>query len=1328
MTNRWRTGCRRTLFTHKLLFVHVAILAFIQILAIPISLEAEELIYNFDRFAQKQGLSQGQVFDIKQDVNGRIWVATYSAGITIIDGNKETYLTKADGLPGSSTTSLYRDYQNNMWIGTNKGVCYYDGYSIKTPSTIQNNETLSVWDIEEDSNHTIWLATDQGIWFVRNDTIRPYNQELIQYPFYHISKQPSEKQLWFLSGVVGIYSLENHVIKEQDINLSNDIIVEVIYFINDNHLLLGTTTGLIEIKRENEEASIIKKTLKNKHVVSIAFDSDNQLWAGTDEDGLFIFDKAGDIKQITAYQGIGHNRIYSLFKDENENMWVGTDGAGVSLFKGFQFSELRIDELHQPSFITALHIDKKGNLWGGTENQGIVRLSKNGIKHHNTTNGLIDNNVRSVTSDDYGKVYIATNNGITIINNHNKSYLRKPKDLVTNLIEHLLIDYKGRLWAGSFGHGVQCVTDQKLFSSANGLTGDYIWDIFESSDNKLYIGTDEGVTIIENDRIIDTINIEDGLLNQAVSDITEDRFGNIWIAAEEGLYCYNKEKSKYYPLEKLGNSNIIYSVITDLFNHVLIGTENGIIVLNTDEEGNIISTKRYSKNEGFFGIECNANAVTIDKTGNIYWGTTQGITKQIAAQNWHTQMVSSPRITAIEISEKQGEVYKYADSITPYSLLPINLKLPHNKNNITIQIGSSELFHKEKMRFRYKLEGLDKEWSVPGTQTHINYNHLSPGVYTFAVQSLHADFPQLEADTSYYTFKINTPIYSTWWFRIIIFVTGTSIILLLWNYRIYALRRRKITLQKLVRERTSQLSEQKNALEKANREIRQSAELKEEFLANTSHEMRTPLNVVIGFSNLLLNENLTILQKKYTENIRHSGEHLKVIIGDLLDLSVIEANKLKMVNKPFNYRRVIINTFNMLKSGGEIKGLKMSLNIGKPANNVIGDAVRLTQIVSNLLRNAIKFTENGFVEIKTYETPIDNTTTQLHILIKDSGIGIPENKFGQIFKSFTQVTGKLTRKYGGAGLGLSIVKKLVDLHNGSINLASTNGEGSIFHVTLKYEISQSAERSLVKNTKIEKDHALAGKKILIVDDNEINLSLAIETLTQYNTSIITEVAYNGIEACKLVDKNSYDLVIMDIQMPEMNGYEATTQIRKRRDEKAKIPILGMTAHAMKDERKKCIDIGMNDYLSKPFSPNTLLHKIKSLLQIDATEEVGHNPNGQPNIPMFKHLDIQKIKAIVGDSLEKEQKYLKMLQQTVPVTMQKMTDGIAQENLQQIKVTAHSLKSTFRYYGADKLTQLCLEIEKQATEIQFESIPNLAIEVLEQWKKIEQELDVYFKNS
>ncbi|MCK4661444.1 MAG: tetratricopeptide repeat protein [Bacteroidales bacterium] len=391
---------------------------------------------------------------------------------------------------------------------------------------------------------------------------------------------------------------------------------------------------------------------------------------------------------------------------------------------------------------------------------------------------------------------------------------------------------------------------------------------------------------------------------------------------------------------------------------------------------------------------------------------------------------------------------------------------------------------------------------------------------------------------------------------------------------------------------------QSEIINKANKEIIRNTKLKELFFASTSHEIRTPINVIVGFTNLLLNSKLSTKQKSYIENIRNSGKNLLVIINDILDFSKIEAKRLKIKMLEFNLFKLIDSFYNSIKIRSDEKKLDLILETdNKLPEFVIGDPVRLTQILTNLVANAIKFTsENGKIKIKVELINDNQNQVKIRFKISDTGIGIHENKIQNIFENYTQANIETTRTYGGTGLGLSIVKNLIELQNGEISVESELGKGSTFSFTLNYTKSDGKKLPEKPDKfKIDKVKEINKMSILLVDDNVINRTLAIDTIHLFNDKIMIDEAVNGKIAVDLINRNEYALVLMDIVMPVMNGYEATNIIRNKLPApKNKIPILGMTANILEEERKKCLSIGMNEYITKPFEPKDLFSKIMEL--------------------------------------------------------------------------------------------------------------------------------------
>ncbi|HEX5002317.1 MAG TPA: response regulator [Bacteroidia bacterium] len=372
-----------------------------------------------------------------------------------------------------------------------------------------------------------------------------------------------------------------------------------------------------------------------------------------------------------------------------------------------------------------------------------------------------------------------------------------------------------------------------------------------------------------------------------------------------------------------------------------------------------------------------------------------------------------------------------------------------------------------------------------------------------------------------------------------------------------------------------------------------SEKFKQQFLANMSHEIRTPMNSVIGITNLLMRSGLNADQRNYLNMIKAASEQLMAIINDILDISKIEAGKLQLEKIPINIEQILKNVRDILVMRANEKNLEIRI-VSDPglAPSYLGDPFRLTQILLNLAGNSIKFTENGFIELKVEQRISVAGLTTLTFSVTDTGIGIAPEKQVSIFESFTQAESDTSRKYGGTGLGLAISKQLVELHGGKIDVKSTSGKGTVFYFSIDYEPGITIESVKTKAFDIS---SLNGIKILLTEDNEFNKIVAEDTLNKYLEGITIDHASNGRVAIEKVNQNKYDLVLMDIQMPEMDGYEATQAIRKMASEKNRIPIIAMTANATPEEIKKCFDSGVDGYVSKPFVHDDLFYQISEAI-------------------------------------------------------------------------------------------------------------------------------------
>ena len=392
--------------------------------------------------------------------------------------------------------------------------------------------------------------------------------------------------------------------------------------------------------------------------------------------------------------------------------------------------------------------------------------------------------------------------------------------------------------------------------------------------------------------------------------------------------------------------------------------------------------------------------------------------------------------------------------------------------------------------------------------------------------------------------------------------------------------------QQRLEEQATYIREQNGQLVQAKKKAEQEAAAKTAFLSNMSHEIRTPMNAVIGMTNILLQSAPRPDQLDHLKTIGFSAENLLVVINDILDFSKIEAGKLEIEYVNFNILEACQNIYRTLEAKAQDKNLHFRLDFDEDIPNfVVGDPTRLSQILINLLNNALKFTPKGHVIFQVKKLHNGDGEVILQFLVQDTGIGIPKEKQDMIFESFSQTDTKTTRLYGGTGLGLAITKRLLELQGSSIRVNSEVNVGSTFYFNMLYQIGEKPVSQIIDKKTPPKDLPKFpdGKRILLVEDNPMNVKVAMHFLKIWNLFI--EVATDGEEALRMVQESRYDLVLMDLQMPRMDGYEATRQIRQLNPERyQRLPIVALSASALSEFKVSAFEAGMNDFLSKPFRP------------------------------------------------------------------------------------------------------------------------------------------------
>lgn len=540
-------------------------------------------------------------------------------------------------------------------------------------------------------------------------------------------------------------------------------------------------------------------------------------------------------------------------------------------------------------------------------------------------------------------------------------------------------------------------------------------------------------------------------------------------------------------------------------------------------------------------------------------------------------------------------------------------------------------------------------------------------------------------------------------------------------------------------EKSAKLQERNHELVKANERIKANSKLKEIFLTNMSHEIRTPLNAINGYTNLLLQAHslLTEKQYEYLKNIQLSGKNLLVLINDILDISKIEAGKLTLEAIDFDLHQTIEDFIKSINVKAREKQIQLFHFIEKSVpQHLRGDPYRLIQILNNLVGNGIKFTnEGGIVELQVKLDKEFEAGVRLYFSVRDTGIGIKKEKQQVIFDNFAQASIDTTRQYGGTGLGLAIAKQLVEMQNGKITLESQSGRGTTFYFWIDYEKTDTTailpEHKEVNDEEIYKKFASYSMKILLVEDNKLNREIAIDTLKLHNDRIHITTAKNGKEAIAKVLTTDFDAIIMDIQMPEMDGIKATEYIRKKLpSQKSSVPIIGLSAHAMKTEKDKCLNAGMNDYITKPFSPQHLIDLLIELAAPKSPKEeadtVENTKKSEPEF-QFKYLNLSYLPEAYTTDTKNKRKILTMSYDSISQEMENLNEAATKNDMSKIVAIAHTLKNLVYYLGLLNLRELFISIETDAKAELHEKVKSDIAEAQKIWKPAKIELGKYLQN-
>ena len=1355
--------------------------------------------------ANQNSLSDDRAHVIYQDKSGVIWVGTYAGGLNRFDPISQTFtrFQYSDDDPYSLSHnrvwSVVEDKAGNLWVGTDNGLNRLDRKTglfthykndPGTPRSLSNNEARWLF---VDSNGTMWVSTSGGL-----NSYDPVGDDFTRY----------------------VHDPANNA------SISNDIAYKICED-QYNRLWIGTkgidNGGLNMFDPQTQQFTSfafnpgIPSSISHNDIRDVFIDRAGILWIGTRGGGVNKLDlKPIKFQHVSRNPNIANTlhgtTVFSLAEDTLGNLWIGTDGGGLNTYSPrtglFTYYDTQNSTLSNDS-VLAIQIDHDGFLWLGTKGDGLNRFNPHTgeftVYQNDPANprSLSNDQVYALLTDQDGRLWIGTDNGLNLFNPADETFTRfmsdpqDSKSLSNKSVLSLMQGQDGAVWVGTWGGGVnkmvigssgvpQYTVYKRELNNINSLSNDEVTALLEDRNHNVWIGTNGGLNKLDpSTGTITRYLQDDGLPGNDIAGILEDTSGMLWISTASGLARFD--------------------AVHQTFNS-------------------------YDTTDGLQSNQFKDGAAFRSSTGQLYFGGVNGYSYFNPSDIRNNEIAPPVVLTSFKIFEQPVEL--------PLSVSYLQeIELTYKDKLFSFEFAALDYTNTAKNSFAYKMDGFDLDWINSGQRNYASYSNLDAGEYVFRVKAANSDGTWNENGIEL-RIVISPPWWGTWWFRVLAAISLLAAIVLVFQWRTKAILARQYHLEQVVAERTRELVVAKELADSA-------TQAKADFLANMSHEIRTPMNAIIGFSGLALKTGLDKRQKDYIQKIQQSGTHLLGIINDILDFSKIEAGKLSVEKSEFELEKVMENVSNLISDAAYSKNLELLFQIDPNIPKyLIGDPLRLGQVIVNYTNNAVKFTEKGEVLISVNiveETPQD---VLVRFSVKDTGIGLTEEQIGKLFQSFQQADTSTSRKFGGTGLGLAISKQLANLMGGEVGVESEFGKGSTFWFTARLglgkttcggllpeadllgravlvvddnedsrtvlqemlvcltfkvnsvssgkraleEIRSAAEfgqpyevilldwrmpvmdgiktagaiqkmqlnpaphlvlmsaygreelfkearlagledvlvkpisPSMLFNTMIHllsggiapvsnelpeestADAGMAagrGHTILLVEDNEINQELAIALLSSAGFRV--SAADNGQQALDMLEQQTFDAVLMDMQMPVMDGITATREIRKR-DKFKTLPIIAMTANVMQPDINKCIESGMNDHIAKPIDADELVNKLIKWIGVKSanigTESLGTTPDtketkASPDIelPTVDGLDTNLALKRMGGQKSLYLKLLSKYTETQQNISQQVQLALERNDYETAERLAHTTKGVSANIGAIRVQAIAADLEQ-----------------------------------
>ncbi len=1039
---------------------------------------------NFSSFSKLQGLRHDQVRSIAQDKTGKIWLGT-DDGLTAYDGKYFSHYTKDQGLTNNLILSVFTDSNQNIWIGTfGGGVQKYDGKYLYTFSVANGLVSNVINCIFEDSRGKMWFGTAGGISVYDGNTITNYTvAEGLSQNYIRDILEDNSGRIWISTNAAGISvfdgtSFSNY--SEKEGLLQNNVFT--LFKDKSGNIWLGTARNTL--MKFNGSDFIHYPGYKNNgsgadFIRTIIQDNSGNLWIGTEQGGLSLFNETTFIN-FTDKDGLSSNMIRCSLLDINGNLWFGTRGAGLIKYDGRLFTHLTKNEGLSNSRVMSVLENEPGDMWLGTFGGYVTRITtieSAGLKqryysYYNEQDGLLNSRIYSILKDSKGNIWFGTDGGgASVFDGKTMKTYTEKQGLCSDTVRKIIEDREGNIWFATYGSGVSKFDGDYFYnySKDQGLSSNSILSMLEDSDGRIWLATGDAGLCMLNNGIFTHYSTAQGFFNNTVYSILQDRSGIIWFGTGgSGVVSYDGNTFLSYPELISENNEYVLSIYQASDSNIWLGTRFGPVVIDAssiDSSGIIsreIITRKYIYEDGFTGIGCNAGAITETNDRTIWIGSNDRLT---AYHNEGELNVSAPlniQITGIklfneelpwtELIGKQDttimlhngmEVGKFRfNEIQNWNGLPDDLSLRYNNNYLTFNYIAVSVTHNSKIRYQYKLVGLEENWNLPTERTEVSFGNLAPGHYIFKVKTV--DNNELGSAETEYSFSIRAPWYRSVWFYILIILFILIVIFAYIQYKVRRLELDKQLLQKKVEEQTFEISRKNEELIILNSE-------KDKFFSIIAHDLRGPFSGLMMLTQEMA-EGIQDLNKEEIRDIlkviQSSSTNLFRLLENLLFWARMKQGKIPFNPENLEMESLVRESLSLLILQSEVKKIEITRNIPEGLN-IYADRNMILAVLRNLVSNALKFTNQGG-EIRIIVLSVDGQTM---VSVIDNGIGMDHSLLLKMFRIDEKTNRSGTEGEISTGLGLLLCKEFIEKHNGQIWVESEEGKGSSFHFSLPEHIS-----------------------------------------------------------------------------------------------------------------------------------------------------------------------------------------------------------------------------------------------------------------------------------